>query len=60
MWLLVEAGFGVAIEPQSSILGQQMKIKAIALSQIPQKANMTMLWLKERETEFKAFFESLN
>jgi DNA-binding transcriptional LysR family regulator len=53
---LVEGGFGVAIEPASSFLGQAMNIRAITLDMIPQKANMTMLWLKEREKEFDIFF----
>jgi LysR family transcriptional regulator, benzoate and cis,cis-muconate-responsive activator of ben and cat genes len=56
---LVEGGFGVAIEPASSLLGHDIKIRAITLDMIPQKANMTMLWLKEREGEFDAFFKCI-
>lgn len=54
---LVEAGFGVAIEPKSSLLGQQMNIKVIELNALTQKSNMTMLWLEERAAEFQGFFD---
>lgn len=57
---LVEAGLGISLEPKSSLLGQQMDIQTIELDFIPQKSNMTMLWLEERKREFERFFECVN
>ena len=52
---LVEAGMGISIEPLSSVRGINMEIKLIELKNIPQKAQMKMLWLKERTEELEKF-----
>ena len=52
---LVEAGMGISIEPLSSVRGIDMEIKLIELKNIPQKAQMKMLWLKERARELERF-----
>ena len=52
---LVEAGMGISIEPLSSVRGIDMEIKLIELKNIPQKAQMKMLWLKERTRELERF-----
>ncbi|MFN3851109.1 MAG: LysR substrate-binding domain-containing protein [Spirosomataceae bacterium] len=54
---LVEAGLGISIEPISSVCGHNMDIKLIELTEIPQKAEMMLLWLRERETELKRFLD---
>ena len=48
---LVEAGFGLTIEPVSSLIGYK-GIKYIELRHIPQKAENIMLWLPTTETAF--------
>jgi DNA-binding transcriptional LysR family regulator len=52
---LVEAGLGISIEPISSVLGTNMKIRLIELKDLPQKATMTLFWLREREEELDRF-----
>jgi DNA-binding transcriptional LysR family regulator len=52
---LVEAGLGVAIEPMSSVRGVTMNVKLIELKQIPQKVEMALFWLRDRETELSRF-----
>ena len=52
---LVEAGLGVAIEPMSSVRGVKMNVRIIELKNIPQKVEMTLFWLREREAELKRF-----
>jgi DNA-binding transcriptional LysR family regulator len=52
---LVEAGLGVAIEPMSSLRGVTMKVKIIELKQIPQKVEMALFWLRDREKELNRF-----
>ena len=52
---LVEAGLGISIEPVSSVKGSNMKIKLVELKNIPQKATMTLFWLKQREEELSRF-----
>ncbi|MCU0326298.1 MAG: LysR substrate-binding domain-containing protein [Spirosomaceae bacterium] len=54
---LVEAGLGISIEPISSVRGHNMDIKLIELAEIPQKAEMMLLWLRERESELKRFMD---
>lgn len=54
---LVEAGLRISIEPISSVRGHNMDIKLIELTEIPQKAEMMLLWLRERETELKRFLD---
>lgn len=52
---LVEAGLGISIEPMSSVRGVNMNIKLIELKNIPQKTEMTLFWLREREEELSRF-----
>lgn len=52
---LVEAGMGISIEPASTLRGQNLRIKTIELTDIPQKAEMRMLWLTDRSAELKPF-----
>jgi DNA-binding transcriptional LysR family regulator len=54
---LVEAGIGISIEPKSTLKGWNIGVKSIELTDIPQKAAMQMLWLKDRAGEFGLFFE---
>jgi DNA-binding transcriptional LysR family regulator len=54
---LVEAGLGISIEPISSVRGTNMNIKLIELKNLPQKAVMTLFWLKEREEELSKFIK---
>jgi DNA-binding transcriptional LysR family regulator len=54
---LVEAGLGISIEPISSVRGMSSDIKLIELKDEPQKAEMMLLWLKEREDELKNFLD---
>jgi DNA-binding transcriptional LysR family regulator len=52
---LVEAGLGISIEPISSVRGVNMNIKLVELKNIPQKAEMILFWLREREEELSRF-----
>jgi DNA-binding transcriptional LysR family regulator len=52
---LVEAGLGISIEPISSVRGVTMNIKLIELKDLPQKVEMTLFWLREREEELRRF-----
>jgi DNA-binding transcriptional LysR family regulator len=52
---LVEAGLGISIEPISSVRGVNMNIKAIELKGLPQKVEMILFWLREREEELNRF-----
>jgi DNA-binding transcriptional LysR family regulator len=54
---LVEAGLGISIEPISSIRNLNINIKVIELSKVKQKAEMTMLWLGDREKELSRFLD---
>lgn len=54
---LVEAGLGISIEPISSVRGVQMNIKLVELKQVPQKAEMAVFWLREREEELSRFIK---
>ena len=54
---LVEAGLGISIEPLSSVRGLNINIKLILLKNIPQKAQMKMLWLKERTQDLEKVLE---
>ena len=56
---LVESGMGVAIEPLSSLRRQALHIKHIVLQDIPQRANLTMMWQPAFETEYPGVFELL-
>ena len=52
---LVEAGLGVSIEPKSSLSAQNMRVKYIELRDIPQKAEMKLIWLRERTHSIQKF-----
>jgi DNA-binding transcriptional LysR family regulator len=52
---LVEAGLGVAIEPMSSVRGVTMNVKIIELKHIPQKVEMALFWLRDRQSELSRF-----
>jgi DNA-binding transcriptional LysR family regulator len=57
---LVEAGLGISIEPTSSIREQDLTVKIIELTEIPQKAELTMLWSAKLELEYPQLFELLS
>ena len=46
---LVEAGMGITIEPKSGLRNHPPGVKCIELKDIPQKAELTMLWHKDLE-----------
>lgn len=52
---LVEAGLGVSIEPKSVLNAQNMRVKYIELQDIPQKAEMKLIWLRERTESLSKF-----
>jgi DNA-binding transcriptional LysR family regulator len=52
---LVEAGLGISIEPMSSVRSVNMNIKLIELKDLPQKVEMILFWLREREEELGRF-----
>lgn len=54
---LVEAGLGISIEPKSSLSAQNMRVKYIELSHIPQKAEMKLIWLRERTPSLQKFLK---
>ncbi|MEO0899001.1 MAG: LysR family transcriptional regulator [Bacteroidota bacterium] len=56
---LVEAGMGVSIEPVSSLTHQKIAIKRIPLTDIPQRAKLTMMWSSEFEENFELLFSLL-
>ena len=57
---LVEAGLGISLEPVSSIKRHKLAVKNIELTDIPQKAHLTMIWNPKLETKFPKLFEVLN
>jgi DNA-binding transcriptional LysR family regulator len=54
---LVEAGLGISIEPLSSLRGVNTKIRIIELKSLPQKVEMTLFWLREREAQLNRFIK---
>ncbi|WP_103068338.1 LysR family transcriptional regulator [Aquimarina sediminis] len=56
---LVEAGLGISFEPISSLHGHEFPIKSIELKNIKQKAQLTMMWNPERESDYPMLFELL-
>lgn len=56
---LVEAGLGISIEPISSLQGHNFPIRVIELTDIPQKAKLTMMWNPEHELEYPELFDLL-
>ncbi len=57
---LVEAGLGISIEPLSSLRGHELPVRSIELKDIPQRAELTMIWSPELELEYPRLFELLN
>ena len=49
---LVEAGLGISIEPKTSVQNLDLPLKMIELKDIPQKANLTMVWHDDFAQEF--------
>lgn len=56
---LVQAGIGITIEPIYGVSGYT-NIKVIELTEINQKAELTMLWLPEFETTFPHILQLLH
>ena len=54
---LVEAGLGISIEPISSVRGVNMNIALMELKHVPQKVEMVLFWLREREAELSRFIK---
>jgi DNA-binding transcriptional LysR family regulator len=54
---LVEAGFGISIEPKSALSHGTYKLKTIELTNIPQKAVMKLIWLRERTAAIQRFLD---
>lgn len=54
---LVEAGLGISIEPTSSLRGVNANVKVIQLKGLPQKVEMTLFWLRDREAELSRFIK---
>jgi DNA-binding transcriptional LysR family regulator len=48
---LVEAGIGITVEPKSGLRAQPHGVKYIELNDIPQKADLTMLWHHDLEKQ---------
>ena len=57
---LVEAGLGISIEPMSSLRQQALAIRSIELTDIVQKAELTMIWSVAFEEEYPTVFEMLD
>lgn len=49
---LVQAGMGIFIEPSRSLQKQDMQLNTIVLRDIPQKADLTMIWNNDFVKEF--------
>ena len=56
---LVEAGMGIALEPVSSLIGLDFKIKSIVLDNIDYKVDHVMMWHPDKEKEYPGLFEIL-
>lgn len=54
---LVEAGMGISLEPISSIQGYESHMNVIELKDIPQKAELTMIWNPQLEDQYPNLFE---
>jgi DNA-binding transcriptional LysR family regulator len=54
---LVEAGLGISIEPVSSVRGVNMHIAWMELKHVPQKVEMVLFWLRDREEELSRFIK---
>lgn len=49
---LIERGMGISIEPMTSLYKQDLAVKYIELTDIPQKAELTMIWNQDFESEY--------
>lgn len=49
---LVETGLGICIEPKISVKGLQLPLRIIELTNIPQKAELIMIWNDRFATDF--------
>jgi DNA-binding transcriptional LysR family regulator len=56
---LIEAGVGVTIEPTSTLNGYKLNVKSIELKNETIKAEMFLIYLKEREAELYSIFKVL-
>ncbi|WP_340077370.1 LysR family transcriptional regulator [Leptobacterium sp. I13] len=56
---LVEAGMGICIEPKTSLHKQELPVKVIELKNIPQKAELTMIWNEDFEVEYPELLAQL-
>lgn len=56
---LVEEGMGVYIEPRRSLQNQDWNLTKIILVDIPQKADLTMVWNNDFEEEYPELLEVL-
>jgi DNA-binding transcriptional LysR family regulator len=54
---LIEAGLGISIEPKSALSHGDYKLKMIELVDIPQKAVMKLIWLRERTAAIQRFLD---
>jgi len=50
---------GISLEPLSSLFNQSPAIKSIVLQDIPQRAELTMVWRQEFELTFAFLFDTL-
>lgn len=59
---LIDAGLGLTIIGKSSLNGLNLRVKYVELTEIAEKVEMRLVWLKERENELAAYirlFQSL-
>jgi DNA-binding transcriptional LysR family regulator len=54
---LVEAGIGITLEPKSGLRNRPQGVKFIELTNIAQKAELTMLWHKDLEQQMPLLLE---
>ena len=52
---LVSAGLGITMIGKSALNGINLDIKSIELDKIPEKVEMRLVWLREREDELKEY-----
>lgn len=56
---LVETGMGICIEPKFSVFKQELPVKIIELKNIPQKAELTMIWNEDFGNEYPDLLQEL-
>ncbi|MCI4667506.1 MAG: LysR substrate-binding domain-containing protein [Bacteroidia bacterium] len=56
---LVEAGMGISLEPISSLHNQSPSIRSIILENIPQRADLTMMWREDFEANYSYLYQIL-